>query len=386
MKPSQEIIDWLISDGRELGDGEAIVDGYISRLVAAGVPVRRANIAQRFANPLLIAWGVVWTPEGSSTYDVTHETLGTDSYVGSPFEIVRRTGQPLHKSLRNLNLKTEHKSYLELAEAGGTDIYANQLAFGDGSKNGCTYVTNDPDGFSPEHIQLIQDCEHALACAMEPVTMRRSTRSLLRTYLGNGPAAAVTEGSIIRGGHTSTEAVLIFTDLRGFTASTEAWSDTKLLRALDGYFDVVVSAVEENGGDVLKFMGDGVLCVFTIDAQNSHKAQCRNAVSAAKSTLTGLQELNEKRALSSEEPLSIGIGINMGSVTYGNIGSPGRLDFTVLGSAVNVASRVQDLCKTIDVAVLATEQIAIHCSEEFEEKGSHPVKGVTQPIKVFALK
>ncbi|MEO0329990.1 MAG: adenylate/guanylate cyclase domain-containing protein [Pseudomonadota bacterium] len=380
-----EINNWLISDGRQLGDGAAIINGYITRLVEAGIPLSRANIAQRFSNPLLVAWGVIWTPDGTAEYDVTHAMLDTDSYKGSAFEYVLANEKPLHKSLKNLDHKTEHSSYLEFAEAGGIDLFANYLGYGDGSKNGCTFITNELTGFSEEHIEIIQNTRHGLASAMEPVTMRRSTESLLRTYIGNDPGQAVIKGTIQRGEYAAVEAVVVITDLRGFTAKSEQWNDAELLSALNSYFDVVVQAIEDNGGDVLKFMGDGILSIFKIEGDVNSETQCRKAIMAAKAALNGLDELNDQRKAANKESLSMGIGINVGPVTYGNIGSPGRLDFTVLGPAVNVASRVQDLCKAIGKPVLATRQVAIHQNAEFNNEGMHAIRGVKDSIEVYSL-
>jgi adenylate cyclase len=380
-----EINSWMMSEGRELGDGAQIVESYVSRLMAAGVPIARANIAQRFANPLLVAWGVIWTPENSTEYDVTHAMLETVSYVGSPFEYVLVNGKSLHKGLLGLDRDTEHLSYLELADAGGADLFANFLQYGDGSRHGCTYVTNTPAGFTQEHIEIIHGTRHGLASAMEPVTMRRSTESLLRTYIGNDPALAVTDGTIQRGGQTALNAVVMITDLRGFTSKSEQWSDEKLLNALNGYFDVVVQAVEENGGDVLKFMGDGVLSIFKVEDPTAPDIQCKMAIEAARAAMKGLRELNEQRAAENHDRLSMGIAINAGPVTYGNIGSPGRLDFTVLGSAVNVTSRVQDLCKTLGKPVLATKRVAQHATGAFTSQGYHSIRGVDGQIEVFSL-
>ena len=386
MKQSEKINAWLISEGRLLGKDAAIVEGYAKCLIAAGVPLARANIAHVFANPLLVATGTIWTPEGSEVYDVTHAMLETQSYVGSPFEHVQISNEPLHKSLLNLDPEKEHSAYLELAGAGGTDLFATYLAFGDGSRNGCTYVSDDPNGFSDEDVELILDTRVGLASALEPVAMRLSTESLLRTYIGVGPAKSVVDGTIMRGEHAAIEAVVMFTDLRGFTAKSEQWGATRLLKALNGYFDCVVQSVEENGGDVLKFMGDGILSIFAIDADNSAEVQCRNAVNASIAVLDSIHRLNQERRKENEEPLALGVGINSGSVTYGNIGSPGRLDFTVLGSAVNIASRVQDLSKTLDHPVLATSNIFTVVPELFDNLGEQSVRGLAAPIEVFALK
>jgi adenylate cyclase len=177
-----------------------------------------------------------------------------------------------------------------------------------------------------------------LSSALEPMTMRKSTRSLLRTYLGDGPSEAVWNGTIKRGERRTLDAVVMFSDLRGFTAFSENSTEEQIFNALDGYFEVVVNAVEEMGGDVLKFMGDGILSIFAISSPAQHNQKCRQAALAARSVLSGLASLNEVRANEANSQLEVGIGINAGRVSYGNIGSPGRLDFTVLGAAVNVAS------------------------------------------------
>jgi adenylate cyclase len=385
MNASDDINGWLIAEGRLLGDSVGIVEGYATRLLAAGVPLWRANIAQRFANPLLVAWGVIWTARESRPYEVARSLLGTTSYVGGPFQYVREHLTPLHKSLVGLDRDSEHAAYVELADDGGTDLFANLLEYGDGSVQGCTYVCDHPQGFQDWHLNLIQDTRHGLASALEPVAMRRSSASLLQTYLGAGPAREVCEGTIQRGEHTALEAVVMFTDLRGFTQKSETWDATKLLEALNGYFDVVVQAVEGNGGDVLKFMGDGILSIFPIDGAASREDRCGNAVDAARAALSELEVLNLERTGNGEQALAMGVGINRGPVTYGNIGSPDRLDFTVLGPAVNVASRVQDLCKTLGEPALATESVALCRPDDFTLKGGHAVRGVAEPIKVFAL-
>ena len=386
MNASDSIIQWLISEARTLGQGDAIVDGYCERLVEAGVPLTRANIAARFSNPLLVAWGVIWTPDSSTEYDVTHAMLDTDAYVGSPFHTVLTTGKPLHKSLRDLDLENEHAFYRESVAEGAKDLYANFLEFGDGTRNGSTYITHDPEGFQAEHVELIESTRFGLASALEPVTMRKSTESLLRTYIGRGPANAVTAGTIMRGEHAKLDAVVMFSDLRGFTAKSEQWNETTLLKALNEYFETVVQAVETRGGDVLKFMGDGILSIFPIDANNTQQAQCAKAVEAARTANDALETLNKTRVELREEPLAMGIGINVGSVTYGNIGSPERLDFTVLGSAVNIASRIQDLCKIVDEPLLVSRDVITGQDDVFASKGFHDVRGLGEPIEVFSPK
>ncbi|WP_339106657.1 hypothetical protein [Roseovarius rhodophyticola] len=145
-----KLTNWMMNEGRRSGDPIKVVSHFCSSLIDAGVPLWRANIGQRFANPLLIAWGVVWKPEETEVYDVMHEVTLTDSYVGSSFEYIMEHKRPLHKSLRQLDTESDHISYLEFAEMGGTDYYATLLYYGDGSLHGCTFVTRDRDGFLPQ--------------------------------------------------------------------------------------------------------------------------------------------------------------------------------------------------------------------------------------------
>ena len=375
----------MMTEGRCSGDPVKIVSHFCSSLRAAGVPLWRVNIGQRFANPLLVAWGIVWKPEGTEVYDVTHERMLTDGYVGSSFEYIMKHRKPLHKSLCGLDPETDHLSYLEFAELGGRDFYATLLQYGDGSLHGCTFVTRDADGFSEQDLAMIEATLPALSCALEPITMRKSSKSLLRTYLGNGPSDAVWNGTIKRGERSTVDAVVLFSDLRGFTAMSETAHEEEIFDTLNDYFDLVVTAVENQGGDVLKFIGDGVLSIFLVEAEPERIQQCRSAARASQDILLGLAALNTRRKDAHKPPLNIGIGLNVGPVSYGNIGSPGRLDFTVLGRTVNLASRIEGLTKTTGRRVLATTAVAEACPDLFSECGPHEIRGLADPIELFSL-
>lgn len=383
MEHLAKLTAWMINEGRRSNDPVKVVSHFCASLIESGVPLWRVNIGQRFANPLLIAWGVVWKPEGTESYDVTHETTLTDSYLGSSFEYILQHKRPLHKSLRRLDTETDHISYLEFAELGGTDYYATLLYYGDGSLHGCTFVTQDPNGFLPQHLEMIEAALPALSCALEPVTMRKSSKGLLRTYLGDGPSEAVWNGTIKRGERTTIEAVVMFCDLRGFTVMSDSATEEQVFEALNGYFDLVVQSVEDNGGDVLKFMGDGILSIFPISDRVDRPKQCGNAARAAQDALAGLAALNTDRNQAGQPSLDFGVGINVGQVSYGNIGSPGRLDFTVLGGAVNIASRIEGLTKVVGHQILATSAVADAAPDLFSSCGPHAIRGLADPIELF---
>ena len=380
-----ELTEWLIGEARLSGNGIAIVEELGRRLVEAGVPLWRLRVAQRVSNPLLSAWGVIWRSDApTEDYVVPTAWLDTQTWIGSPFEHVTETRTSLRKRLRNLDPEKDYHLYHELAAEGGTDFFCLPLEYGDGSVQGTSITTNHPDGFSDEHLSLFEAIRMPLAAAMEPVAMRRSMASLLKTYLGEGPSASVVDGAIRRGELSRMKAVVMFSDLRDFTHKSATWDDATLLDALNQYFDVTVTSVHKHDGDVLKFLGDGILAVFPITEKTKISEQCANALSAARDARRGLEEINKNRHSAGNEPINFGTALHMGMVTYGNIGSPDRLDFTVIGETVNVASRIEGLCKQLDRHILCSSAVSAHLADALVSLGRHKVRGLAEPVEIFA--
>lgn len=382
MSDAQTLNAWLIGDGRLLGDAEGITRGYCERLCAFGVPLVRARFGQNYANPLLSAWGVVWTPDDLQTYQVPTRVLDTAAWQGSPFEHVVRTREPVRKRLMALDLKVEHSVYGDLAQSGATDFLAMPLEYGDGAVQGCSFTTNDPDGFSSDQIRLLLATRHALASALEPVAMRASQRSLLRTYLGAGPAHEIGQGHIKRGETREVSAAILFADLRGYTARSDSLPETEVLALLGAFFDLIVTSVQDQGGDILKFMGDGVLAMF--EAGDDPAQACNAALRASSDALAAMRAKAQEAA--DPDLLQFVIGLDYGQVTLGNIGSPDRLDFTVVGRTVNRASRVQGVCKELGEHALATDAIAAHASDvTLQPLGPQTLRGLKRPVDLFRL-
>jgi adenylate cyclase len=370
------IVDWLIGPARQSAGPEAIVGGLAERLLAAGIPLLRVRIGQSVANPLISAWGVIWSREsGPQDYTIPRGMLATGSYKGSPFEHVITTRTSFHHSLENLVAGVDHPVLFELAEGGSTDYLAVPIAYGDGSLQVSAFTTDRPGGFSGEDIQLIESLSSAIGAALEPAAMRHSMASLLEVYLGHGPADRIGKGAFRRGQTTEIDAAVLITDLRDSTGMSERLQPDVLLERLGAYFEIVVEAVRAQGGDVLKFVGDGVLAVFPAE-HGARQDACTRAARAVTSAFS--------------QPAAAGMrfiaALHVGPVVYGNIGSPDRLDFTVVGPTVNYLSRLESIAKSLDRRAVCSAEVAGALSAEAATSlGSHILKGFADPQQVFEL-
>ena len=374
-----QISRWLIAEARLSLNPVGLITGFCEHLIGQGVPLWRLRAGQRLANPLASAWGVIWTRGASAhEYLVQRTTLATDAFHGSPFQFVVERRQTFRRRLQGLDPARDHDVLHEMAAAGGTDYLAVPLEYGDGSVQGLSLVSDGKGGFADSHLELMERLRQPLAAALEPTAMRRSSASLLRTFLGDGPADAVLAGAIRRGDRRHIEAAILFCDLRGFTTMSERLGEAELFAALDRYFEAVVEAVRGAGGDVLKFLGDGILAIFPVEAADSRTAACRAALDAVDHARQDLAEGADST------PLAFIATLHVGQVVYGNIGSPDRLDFTVLGPAVNLVSRLEGLAKELDRPLLCSAAFADALDAPLASLGRFPLKGVAEPQEVFA--
>jgi adenylate cyclase len=371
------IVDWLIGPARRSADPQEIVGGISERLVDAGVPLLRVRIGQSVANPLISAWGVIWSRDsGPESYTVPRGMLATDSYKGSPFEHVILTRASFHHSLENLVAGIDHPVLFELAEGGSTDYLAIPIGYGDGTLQVSAFTTDRPGGFHDAEITLIESLAPAIGAALEPAAMRHSMASLLEVYLGSGPAERIGKGAFRRGQTTEIDAAVLITDLRDSTGMSERLAPDALLERLGAYFEIVVDAVRGQGGDVLKFVGDGVLAVFPADRGGRQEA-CQRAAGAV---------LN---AFASPAAASMRFiaALHVGPVVYGNIGSPDRLDFTVVGPTVNYLSRLEGVAKSLDRRAVCSGEVAdVLSGEAAVSLGHHALKGFADAQEVFELR
>ena len=220
------------------------------------------------------------------------------------------TRTPLRKRLTELDLSGEHAVYRELGASGATDFLAMPLEYGDGSVQGSSFSTTAPGGCTQAHIEALTEARFALTAALEPIAIRKSQESLLTTYLGVGAAREVGQGNIKRGEYRTVSAAILFADLRGFTEKSATWPEPQLLEMMGDYFEMVVDPIRAHDGDILKFMGDGILAIFPTETDAGRA--CQSAIDAARQALADLVATTSAGLLPggtlSEVDLSAGTG------------------------------------------------------------------------------
>lgn len=259
------------------------------------------------------------------------------------------------------------------------------IAFSDGSQHNLAIVAACKEGFTGVEIGCLKDIGLAIAAPLEILVLKQMTRTLMTTYLGQRTADRVLSGAIRRGGSDSVHAVLWYSDLRGFTAESQRRSGDDVIALLNSHFERLVAPIKAFGGEVLKFMGDGLLAIFPIDAAGSAKRACSQAIKSVRAARAGMASLNSERLGKGDKPLEFGVALHIGEVMYGNIGAPDRLDFTVIGPTVNLASRLEALCRPLNCPVLISSAFKDASDVALMPLGRHRLSDITDPIEVFTL-
>jgi adenylate cyclase len=258
------------------------------------------------------------------------------------------------------------------------------LLFSDSQINIITLVSDRSGGFSTEELGQFYEILPLLSRLFEVHALRRTAITLLDTYLGKHSGQRVLDGSIRRGDSEIIHAVIWFCDLRDSTSLTEALAREDYLALLNRFFDCTAGAVLDHGGEVLKFIGDAILAIFPIVDPDSPEA-AEHAIDAAQDARHRITLHNQQAAEQGAKAIGFGIGMHIGNLMYGNIGTPGRLDFTVIGSAVNEASRIEGMCKALDQNILLSAEFARHFPTRLVSLGRHTLRGVSTPQELFTL-
>jgi adenylate cyclase len=381
------MLDWLM---RGIADEPFFDNLFVelcARFRAQGGSIARAMLTVRTNHPEWLGARMVWQPgmTEAEIRRVDYEALLQDSYLRSPLRLVMEGVPFLRRELHRIEPKDDDFPLLnDLRAQGLTDYAIWPLVFTRGDRHAVSFASDRPGGFTSDELDVLADLIPAFSLATEVRLRNRLARTFLETYVGPHASEQILAGATRRGSGTTVNAVIVIYDLRGFTALSELWPRDDVIAMLNEYFDAISEPISRHGGEILKFMGDGLLAIFPSTATDAPRA----ALAAVTEARTGMAALNVDRRGRGLDPLGYGVGVHVGDVMYGNIGSRRRLDFTVIGPAVNVASRLETLTKTVGRSVLLSAQFVADagCEDAVDALGALALPGVTRPIEVFALR
>lgn len=381
----QRITNWLIDGAWSSQEPAEMIADFCERLVAAGLPLRRFGIFIRTLHPEIFGRNFIWRQgEEVEIGAVEFDILNTPEFAASPLRIVFEQGVEVRG--RTDDPESERFPFVnDMRSEGATDYIAVPLPFLDGSVHATSWVTRHPGGFGDEHIATIRSIVAPLARVAEIISLRRTAEMLLDTYVGNRAGARILGGQIRRGHNDTMQAAIWLSDLRGFTALSDRLPAETVVEILNQYFDCQVTAIRGHGGEVLKFMGDGLLAVFPIDEYVGDAAHvCTRVLEAARESRASVEALAFPVG-DVVERFRFGVALHVGNILYGNIGGGNRLDFTCIGPAVNLAARLEKITGRLGRTVVASESFANVCREGWHELGEFPIAGFSRAQRVYGL-
>ncbi len=351
------------------------------RLVRCGLPLHRVAIFVRTLHPDIMGRRLVWRPGHAVEIDQgRHDILATDTFRRSPMPYVFQTGQQIRRKLEDPDCPSDFNILDELRSEGVTDYLIQPLPFTSGEIHGISWTTTRPGGFRDADLAALEAIRLPLARLAEIYALRRTATNLLDTYVGRHAGEHILHGRIRRGDSERIEAVILLTDLRGFTTLSDRLPGNQVLGLLNRYFDSLVPPIERHGGEVLKFVGDGLLAIFAV--AGDPKAACRAALAATLEARAALAAANAEPGAG--PALRQAMALHLGAVLYGNIGSAGRLDFTAIGPAVNLTARLETMARDLGRDLVVSAAFAAQSPTRLESLGTFELRGFRAPQEVFA--
>ena len=381
----QQITDWLIDGARSAASPPRMLAETCERLVQAGLPLWRVGIFVRTLHPDIYGRNFIWRPGAEvEVGSVDFNILDRPEFQASPLAIVFTKGIEVRG--RVSDPESERFPIVEDMRAEGvTDYVALPLRFTDGAIHASSWTTKQPGGFSDQQLDALRTLVRALTRLVEIVNLQRTSSILLDTYVGNRAGARIMGGQIRRGHTDSMHAAIWLSDLRGFTALSDRLPPETVVDILNGYFDCQVSSIRNHGGEVLKFMGDGLLAVFPIDEYigDVHKV-CGSVLEAARESRASVEAMQYPVG-EAVERFRFGVALHVGRILYGNIGGGNRLDFTCIGPAVNLAARLEKIAGRLGRTVVASAGFARICAGGWADLGEFPIAGFSRAERVYGL-
>ena len=366
---------------------EEIVKQVFDHVRADGIALMRFGVNLSDYHPAVIGRAYVWEQDvGLEITDGAYTPKRSDVYLDSPIRIIDEGADGLRRRLDGPDAQLDFPIVRELKERGATDYVGVALEFSDGTRHFASWVSNRVGGFTGDELNLLDALLPLLSVRLELAHSRRVIQQLLTTYLGSDATRRIMSGEIRRSLGEDISAVIFYCDLRGFTRMTDTLSPPEIIAVLGEYFDASAGTVRARGGDVIKLIGDGMIAIFRVSAELPAARAAAEAVEAAREARAALAAVPGERLPQSVAGLRAGFALNVGQVTFGNIGSRDRLDFTVIGPAVNEAVRIEPLTKVLGQSILMTSDFArLSKDPAIRSLGFHVLRGVREPREIFAL-
>jgi len=378
------IAHWLVTEAFRLTKTEDLVGAIAERLCASGIPLYRLALFRRSLHPEFMGTSYFWRRgRGVEHRDAPHTFANDPEYLKSPIALVYAQAKAMRVRLTQVEptfpfLKT-------LKSEGATDYVVMPIIHGNGHIDALSVVTDSPEGFSNDALDRMYALQLLFARVIEIQSLRRTAADLLDAYVGREAGARILSGAVRRGDGETIRAVIWFSDLRGFTAMSDRLPRDALIDLLNDYFDAVGGAIVDQGGQVLKFIGDAVLAIFPVQS-GKDAAACQAAIKAATTAQEAVAKTNATRESSGKPEIAFGLALHIGDVLYGNIGTKSRLDFTVIGPAVNHASRIEALAKPLGEPFVMSAEFAAHVPAAARSLGRHALAGIEGEREVFGLR
>ncbi len=389
------LVEWLLTEAWSVAEPGELFAAYGAQLVAEGVPLGRLMCFIRTLHPQVIGTRYAWRRESGNTEEFSppHRARESNEYRESPMAALFEDGAAAIRRRLEAVKEFDYPILGELAAEGFTDYVALPLIFSDGTINAITFASDRSGGFSSAELEVIYDSVAVLARLIEIHTMRRTARTLMETYVGRQAGSRVLDGLVKLGDGEKIHAVIWFCDLRDSTELAENMPMEEFLELLNEFFACMAGAVMDQGGEVLRFIGDAALAIFAIDRADHPLDQactplegtCVRALDAARDARARVEEANLKRQERGMRPIEYGLALHVGDVMYGNIGVPERLEFTVIGSAANEAARIEGLSRELGHAVLVSGEFNRCFAGQLVSLGRHQLRGLGEVQEIFTL-
>ncbi|MEX0277023.1 MAG: adenylate/guanylate cyclase domain-containing protein [Ruegeria sp.] len=395
----KDLADWLVQQGLENAPVETWLEAFCNRLVAAGIPIQRANITVRAHHPEIGTVAFRWHRDGGNErQDFVRRTDAPEEYILSPiYYLLSNNVEEVRQDLTAENPEFHFPILDELRERGATDYFAVKRFFlrqdhaapvdpmqpEEGAI--ISLATDAEGGFTSQQLDGLRQLIPPLCLTLKCGANRLMAEDITAAYLGRDASKRVLSGDITRGSSETISAVIWYFDLQGFTKLSEALPGNSIIELLNDYFAEAVDVVENHGGNVLKFMGDGMLAIFDVEqVPDAHRV----AIYAAIELRETFDRLNKQRQLDGMPTTGFTLALHAGDVLYGNIGGRSRLDFTVVGPAVNTTSRILGMSSALDQNIIVSDKVAgdlVQSIPNLVSLGQYRLRGVADRQELFTI-